>query len=521
MPKIRKPPVPAARPASTSVLGVLVFLTGGIILVLEIVGARLLSPVFGSSLYVWSALITVTLLSLAIGYEVGGRLADQLPTHRTLRLLLTVSGVFILLVPMLRGPVLDATAPLGLRTGAIISSAVLLAVPLILLSAAGLVVARAVTQSLERLGRGVGRVSFYSTLGSVAGALVTGYFLIPHVPVQFIFYGAGIAVLAGIVLVALDERQPSTAVLPVMIAALLGGFSFADREAPRPNILFATETFYGELAVVEAQPLRYLLLDGVPQSLWNTATRENATPYPLALEMAPLMAGGDRALVIGLGGGVLPVALERHYGMVADSVDVNAAVVDAARRYFEFDVRGQTFVEDGRTFVRRSAAASYDVIVLDAFNGDVVPYHLMTREFLSEARRLLRPTGVLAVNAVGLFGSRTGISKDVRSVAATLRAAFPHVRAFRLPSHGENVNDPVIQNVLLFAGHHPLEPQPRERWRAGAHPILERMMAAELKDEALTGGIVLRDDYNPIDFLNARTAQELRLRTIEMALAVR
>src|SRR5687767_9707371 len=58
MPKLRKPPVPAARPASTSLLGVLVFLTGSVILVLEIVGARLLSPIFGSSLYVWSALIT-------------------------------------------------------------------------------------------------------------------------------------------------------------------------------------------------------------------------------------------------------------------------------------------------------------------------------------------------------------------------------------------------------------------------------------------------------------------------------
>jgi hypothetical protein len=111
MPKPRKPAAPAARPASTSLLGVLVFLTGGIILVLEIVGARLLSPVFGSSLYVWSALITVTLLSLAVGYEVGGRLADRFPTHRTLRLLLAVVGFFILLVPALRGPVLDAAAP--------------------------------------------------------------------------------------------------------------------------------------------------------------------------------------------------------------------------------------------------------------------------------------------------------------------------------------------------------------------------------------------------------------------------
>lgn len=494
----------------------LVFLTGGTILVLEIVGARLLSPVFGSSLPVWSALITVTLLALAVGYELGGRLADRLPVHRALRRLLAVSGVFILFVPGLRGPVLDATAGLGLRAGALVSAAVLLAVPLVLLSAAGLVVARAATQSFDRLGRGVGRVSFYSTLGSVAGALATGYFLIPNVPVHFIFYGAGAAVLAGIALVALDERRPRAAVIAVIAVIVvitaggLGAFACAHRAAPPSGILFMTETFYGELAVVDAYPLRYLMLDGIPQSLWNAATQDNAAPYPLALEMAPLMAGGDRALVIGIGAGVLPVNLERHYGMTADSVDVNGAVTDAARRYFGFRTKGRTYVDDGRTFVRRTPAGTYDVVIVDAFNGDTMPYHLLTREFLAEARRLLRPSGVLAVNAVGRFESRTGLSGDVRSIAATLRAAFPHVRAFRLPSLGESAQGPAIQNVLLFAGRRPLAPRPYATWRDDARPILERMTAAELGDEAMAGGTVLSDDYNPIDFLNAETAREMR-----------
>lgn len=353
-------------------------------------------------------------------------------------------------------------------------------------------VARAATQSLDRLGRGVGRISFYSTLGSVAGALATGYFLIPSVPVRFIFYGAGTAVLAGMALVGLDERRLRPALLAGVVAAALGASAFAFRDAPASNVLFTTGTFYGELAVVDAYPLRYLTLDGIPQSLWNAATGDNAASYPLALEMAPLMAGGDRALVIGIGAGVLPVNLERHYGMVADSVDVNAAVADAASRYFEFRTRGLTYVEDGRTFVRRTAAGTYDVVVIDAFNGDTMPYHLMTREFLHEVRRLLRPSGVLAVNAVGRFGSSAGLSGDVRSIAATLRAEFPHVRAFRLPAAGGSGRE--IQNVLLFAGRRPLAPRPSETWRADARPILERMTAAELADEATAGGIVLSDD---------------------------
>jgi len=293
-----------------------------------------------------------------------------------------------------------------------------------------------------------------------------------------------------------------------------------DRDPPRPDVLFAAETFYGKLIVLDQFPVRSLLLDGIPQSLWNTATRENLSLYPAALEMAPLMAGGDRALVIGIGAGVLPVIFERHYGMVADSVDVNGAVVDAARRYFDFKTRGRTFVEDGRTFVRRAAAGTYDVIVIDAFNGDVIPYHLMTRELLSETGRLLRPSGVLAVNTIGLFGARTGLSGDVRSISATLRAAFPHVRVFRLPPHGKEVDDRSLQNVLLFAGQRPLEPRPRETWRADARPILELMTGAELTEEATAGAIVLSDDYNPIDFLYAGTAQEIRRQMAEMAVEI-
>ena len=515
MPKPPKPAAPTAPSPSTTLLGVLVFLTGGVILVLEIVGARLLSPVFGSSLYVWSALITVTLLSLAIGYEAGGRLADRLPTHRALRILLSVAGAFILIVPGLRDPVLDATSHLGLRVGTLLAAALLLAVPLVLLSAAGLVVARAATQSLERLGRGVGRVSFYSTLGSVAGALATGYFLIPKVPVRFIFYGAGVAVLAGLVLVALHERRTRSAVYAGVVAVSLGALALAFRDDAQPDVLFSTETFYGELAVIDAYPARLLMLDGIHQSIWNANDHENAAPYIVALEMAPLLSGGDRALVIGIGAGALPVALEKHYGMVADSVDVNGAVVDAARRYFEFQTRGRTFIEDGRTFVRRAAAGTYDLVVLDTFNGDAIPYHLLTRDFLIEAGRLLRPSGVLAINAVALFRSSTGPSADVRAVLATLRAAFPHVRAFRVPSVNDVPEDPAIHNVLLFAAQHALEPRPRETWREDARPTLDRMTGAELRSDVAAGGIVLTDDYNPIDFLNAETAQEWRRRVIE------
>jgi spermidine synthase len=515
MPK-RSPASPIdVRPASTAWLGALVFLTGGVILVLEIVGARLISPMYGSSLYVWSSLITVTLLSLAVGYETGGRLADRYDTHRTLQWLLAVAGVAILLVPALRAPVLSASTHLGMQAGTLAAAAGLLLVPLVLLSAAGIVVARAATRSLEGLGRGVGRISFYSTLGSVAGALLTGFFLIPRFAVSHIFYGAGAAVLAGLGLVALDRRRPAAAAVVIAVAVAAGALPIAQPEPARADVLLKAETFYGELTVLESRPYRFLLLDGIHQSLWSADTQENSGQYIRGLELAALASGGNRALVIGIGAGTLPVILERYYGMVADAVDVNAKVVDVARQFFAFQTKGTTAVEDGRTFVRRCPAAAYDLVVLDTFSGDAVPYHLLTREFFTELRRILRPAGILAVNTVGLIHGRTNASPDVRAVAATLATAFPERRAFALLGAEELAKDPGLGNVLLFASAQPIAPRAGVPWRPSIRETVATLLEHEIPASGLAGGLCLTDDYNPIDLLYAETAREWRRRTIE------
>jgi spermidine synthase len=518
---VRKPAALDDPRPSTAWLGALVFLTGGVILVLEIVGARLISPVYGSSLYVWSSLITVTLLSLAIGYETGGRLADRYPIHATLQWLLGLAGTAILLVPALRRSVLDASTGLGMQAGTLAAAAILLLVPLVLLSAAGIVVARAATRSLDRLGRGVGRISFYSTLGSVAGALLTAHVLIPHFAVSHIFYGTGAVVIASMALVALDRRRLGVALATMIVAAAAGAIPIGMPEKLEADVLFRSQTFYGELRVLEDKPYRYLLLDGIHQSLWSSATQENIGHYIQGLELGPLLSGGDRALVLGLGAGTLPVILERYHGMVADAVEVNPEVVDAARRYFAFSTKGTTFVEDGRTYVRRCAPATYDLIVLDTFSGDAIPYHLLTRELFEEVRRILRPAGVLAVNCTGLFRPKRGVSADVRALAATVQTAFPELHAYALRGPDEIGKEEAVGNVLLFASARPLVPPPASQWRTAIRPVVTDMLSQEIAARDRQGGLVLTDDYNPIDLLYAETARVWRQRTIAWAAASR
>ena len=130
-------------------LFVAVFLTGGALMVIEIVGTRIIGPVFGIGLFVWSALLTVTLGALAVGYYAGGVLADRRLSARLMGSLVVTSGGFLGLVRLLAHGVLTVTEALGPRWGALTAAALLFAPSLVALGAIGPVAVRQATSTLR------------------------------------------------------------------------------------------------------------------------------------------------------------------------------------------------------------------------------------------------------------------------------------------------------------------------------------------------------------------------------------
>ena len=112
-----------------------------------------------------------------------------------------------------------------------------------------------------------------------------------------------------------------------------------------------------------------------------------------------------RMLVLGLGGGVIPGDM-RHYfpALEIDAAEIDPDIPPIASQFlgFQADDKLKVYVDDGRMFIkkqlRRKPIPKYDIIVLDAFNGDYIPFHLMTREFLEEARGVLTDNGVVVAN---------------------------------------------------------------------------------------------------------------------------
>ncbi len=498
-----KPPLQGRERAKREAffLRVCLFLTGACALVLEILGTRLISPYYGSSLYTWSALITVTLVALAAGYHWGGRLADRTPALTLAARLLSAAALSTALAPLLRAPVLKAASPLGVQLGALISAAALVAPALVLLSALGPLAVRLISDSVAVVGRSTGVIYGLSTLGSVVGAALAGFVLVPHLALSQILYGMS----ALLLLLSAWAHHVSQRRLPLAepaLAAAVALFGFWPREAPDTNIVLNQESAYGQIKVLDFNERRYLLVNGTTQSMAVLPSLRSDSQYAQVMELAAASRPkAKRALVIGLGAGLMAGTLQRDYGLTVDAVEIDPAMVEAARRYFGYVPSGDIFVEDGRRFLERTDRR-YDLIFLDAFGGEAPPFHLFTLESFEAMRQRLQPGGLLTINLVSAVHGDEG--KAWRSASMTLRSVFPQVAAYA-------ASDPVedLANIVFFCGESAV---PRSVPPGAPADIRKNAAAALAKPLSASGDSaeLLTDDFAPMESLLAETSVRWR-----------
>ena len=234
------------------------------------------------------------------------------------------------------------------------------------------------------------------------------------------------------------------------------------------EILHTKDSQYHRIAVVEDDTTRYLRFDSSFQSGMYVddpfKTRFGYTDY-LELPMA-YRAQTRRILYVGLGGGSAPKRAWRDFpGMRIDVVELDPEVVNAAYKYFAVprDPRLNVTVEDGRRFLAANEGR-WDVIVVDAFYADSIPFHLATREFLELARSRLAPGGLVAANIIGAVSGPE--SRLFRSMLRTYRAVFPTVNIHPVMEPGAEDLE-AISNIILVAGEGaaPSKEFLLERWR--------------------------------------------------------
>jgi len=220
---------------------------------------------------------------------------------------------------------------------------------------------------------------------------------------------------------------------------------------------------------------------------------------------------GKDALLIGLAGGNIPRRLW-EYGIKTDCIDIEPKMEHIARKYFGFlDYFGKIYIDDGRSYIN-STKKKYDYIIVDVFTGDDIPFHLLTKECFQEIQHLFEKDGILGINFLGeIYGEN---SLGWKSVYQTLHQVFPHVKAFSL-LQGSDLTD-TVANVLFLASTIPLEPpkdiEPYCKGRLAQY-IINLFLQCEL-DIDPDEGIILTDNYSPIDFLRKNVARKIRQKQI-------
>ena len=509
-------------------LQAIIFITGGAILALELLASRIMTPYFGVSLYIWSGILSITLVSLALGYWWGGRLAAGRGRHppaadalaHLFALMPAVAAIAIVVACLAYPFLFYRLARMDLVAGAFLACLALLFVPLVATSAmnpllVALLLRRAGGDATAGDG-GAGRVFFVSTLGSVAGVLVTAFGLIPYLS-NFASAALVATVLAALPLallwrppLKLAQRQSLVATTAGALVAALGLLAGADAYVARlwpaqyNGSAWAPEGVYrsmfGTIKILKSGPRdgeafqRIYFQDGLVQNTGG-ARNQSLSLYTYALEALAqsYRPGFRKALVLGTGAGMVPMRLAGA-GVAVTAVDIDPAALRAARELFGYDPgRIETVQADARTYLR-SCDGAYDVVVIDLFHGDGVPEYLITRDIFRDLRRCLAAGGIAVFNTFADLET----PRPYAHFLTTLRAELPYVVVYR-PDYGLATH----LNSFVVAASAPL-PAPAGADLAHVPARHADVLAAMLREprpldqQLLDGGRVVTDAANPV-----------------------
>ena len=430
----------------------IIFVTGAIVLSLELLASRVLLPFFGSSIYIWTSILSVTLIFLAFGYQLGGWITSKVNPNYYEELFIFipfVSAIFIIISTLAYPILLPYLLNFSLLAGCFIGSSLLLAIPLILMSSLNPILISIIKSKNDQSSDSKsGFILSISTFGSVFGVIFTGLVLIPNLTnFSSLIYNAFFLISYNLIIyffIGYGSFQKlkklflfCNLILIIFLSTIilfkenyLDYFTSTKNNNSRiSTIEYESPSFYGNIKVIRVKnsknkiKSKYILFqDGLMQNTTND-NGNSLNQYSWTLYyLTKLSKKTDNALVLGFGAGIIPGKLSNQ-GFDVDTVDINPNLLNIAKTYFNYKpVNTKFFVSDARTYVRK-CKKKYDVIVIDLFLADGVPEHLTTKEFYQDLKSCLNNDGIVISNTFMDFTNKLGFN----SVLSTFNTVFKDV----------------------------------------------------------------------------------------------
>lgn len=438
----------------------LIFCSGGIILALEVLASRIMSPYFGVSLYIWAGILSITLIGLAVGYYFGGILARRASSELIVFYFLVfpaITPIPIFLSRLIYPDFFPYLASIDLITGSFIGCMVLLGVPLVLLSSMNPLLI-ALGHSQGKGDSGAGKVFCISTVGSVAGVIGTAFVLIPNISnskgILILALMLGLLALLTVLISPPSRKIYRYTVFVIVLIAIgvCGAGLFLQRdhaEGDNWRVVEEFPSFFNTIKVVDfgtrhGIKKRVYMQEAIYQSVVDAETGVSLLEVNHTLLNSALSAHPEArsSLVLGVAGGLVPTMLKKR-GLQVDAVDVNRKSFLIAEKYFNFNPEGiSVYIHDARTFAA-NCPKTYDIIFVDLYHSIAPPDYLMTREFFHSLGQCLNPDGILAMNTV----QSTKNSRPLELLQSTLLSVFTDLVMIRSIPNPKLTED----NMILVA----------------------------------------------------------------------
>ncbi len=489
------------------ILELTVFVCGALVMIYEIIGSRILSPYIGTSTYVWTSLIGVILAALSLGYWLGGRIADKKPDIKFLAFVIFLAGGLVSVTILLQDLVLAiiSTAKIGLEIKSLVAAVLLFAPASVLLGFVTPYAVKLKMSSLADSGKTVGRLYALSTVGSIVGTFLAGFFLIPFVGSTKTLYLIA-ASLIGLSLLIVPFALTRLNIVILVVFAL--GVSASELKfylLRQTNNLYDIDTEYSRVQVFQTiepksgKPIRAIATD--PYFIQSAIFLENddlvlkyAKYYHLISHFKPDFR---KTLLIGGAGYTFPRDyLNKYPNAEIEVVEIDPQMTAIARQFFRLQDNSRLKIthDDGRIFLNNSEPAQYDAVLMDAFGTLFsVPYHLTTLEAVRQISRVLKDDGIIIFNLGGAI-SGDG-SRFLQAELKTYKEVFPRVYLFKVNS---DYTDDHFQNMIIIA----LKEKNAADLQSSDAPTAE--LLAHLYDKPIPSEIeILTDDLAPVEYYNS------------------
>ncbi len=450
-----------------------IFITGFSILVIEFTAVSFLEPYFGKNNITWALIIALVMTSLCLGYILGGKYADKYTEIKGLYHLLNLSGLYLIGLPFFGKWLLYqyyfqasklVSVNMMMILGTVIATVLLFGPPLITLAMAEPYIIKWYSKKLENSGTQIGEMFAWATLGGLIGLYITTLLLIPSCGsnVTFVIIGTLLCLsstwmlitnkryfiiipILCFICIGIIAKQPLTGHKNLYVSLIhqtnkIKNTSFYDGKIP--DIIYEAETHYQYIQIAETTDSRWLLL-GSPgkyfQSIYkkNTILTGKYCDYYYLLPFLTQQPETPDILILGLAGGSISRGIKHFFpNSKIDGVEIDSKVINIAKQFFDIDKQNINIINQGAREYIKNCQKKYDIIIMDTFTNNNIPWHLTTTEFFTHVKKQLKKDGFLAINTI----------EKVRDVQLSMLNTLSNV--FNYTYHHPNAQKKLKKQIL-------------------------------------------------------------------------